>query len=202
MMAVYVDWLQTWIPTKRWPYKQFCHLMADTIDELHAFAVKLGLKRQWFQAKSSRPHYDLTAGKRRQAVHLGAVEVDMEWYRQQYKKKQGASMPKAAPIVENGKTIGHMIFCPACGCGHGFYNASAGKASKWTFNGDCENPTFSPSMLVKVGPYPTVNKDDPMCGKTTICHSFVRNGQIQYLNDCTHALAGQTIDLPDIEDES
>ena len=34
-----------------------------------------------------------------------------------------------------------------------------------------------------------------------VCHSFVTNGRIQYLGDCTHKLAGQTVDLPDWEDE-
>jgi hypothetical protein len=34
--------------------------------------------------------------------------------------------------------------------------------------------------------------------KTFVCHSFVTDGRIQYLGDCTHAMAGQTVDLPDI----
>lgn len=29
-----------------------------------------------------------------------------------------------------------------------------------------------------------------------VCHSFIRDGQIQFLSDCTHALAGQTVPLP------
>jgi hypothetical protein len=50
-------------------------MQADTEDELHVFAARLGLKRSWFQP-GSRPeaaHYDLTAGKRSQALVLGAV---------------------------------------------------------------------------------------------------------------------------------
>ena len=31
-----------------------------------------------------------------------------------------------------------------------------------------------------------------------VCHTFVTDGRIQFLSDCTHALAGQTVDLPDI----
>jgi hypothetical protein len=52
------------------------HLQADTADELHAFAARLGLKREWFQTRPGRPeldHYDLTRGKREQALRLGAV---------------------------------------------------------------------------------------------------------------------------------
>ena len=33
---------------------------------------------------------------------------------------------------------------------------------------------------------------------STVCHHFIRDGKIQFLGDCTHALRGQTVDLPDI----
>lgn len=52
------------------------HMQADTLEELHAFAARLGLRRSWFQSKPGRPdhdHYDLTRGKREQAVRLGAI---------------------------------------------------------------------------------------------------------------------------------
>lgn len=52
------------------------HLQADTLEELHDFARRLGLQRSWFQSKSDRPdhdHYDLTKNKRRQAIELGAI---------------------------------------------------------------------------------------------------------------------------------
>jgi hypothetical protein len=69
---VYVDQLRDW----GWRLGPSCHLIADTNEELHAFAARLGLKRAWFQAKSSGPHYDLTASKRAIAVRLGAVELE------------------------------------------------------------------------------------------------------------------------------
>ncbi len=52
------------------------HLMADTDEELHAFAARLGLRRAWHQ-HPGRPtsHYDLTESRRREAVKLGAVEI-------------------------------------------------------------------------------------------------------------------------------
>lgn len=71
-MAVYVDALRDW----GWRLGPSCHLIADTNEELHEFARRLGLKRSWFQAKASGPHYDLTAGKRSLAVRLGAIELD------------------------------------------------------------------------------------------------------------------------------
>lgn len=60
----------------------YCHMMSTLTDrtqaeqELHAFADRLGLKRGWFQGKDPRhPHYDLSPGKRAQAVKSGALEV-------------------------------------------------------------------------------------------------------------------------------
>lgn len=69
-MAVYVD-------SGRIPYGQMlmCHMMSDDLDELHAMADKLGLKRSWFQNKST-PHYDICQAKRAKAIKLGAIEAD------------------------------------------------------------------------------------------------------------------------------
>lgn len=51
-----------------------CHLAADTMEELHEFAVSLGLRREWLH-DGRRPHYDLTAPKRELALARGAREV-------------------------------------------------------------------------------------------------------------------------------
>jgi len=59
----------------------------------------------------------------------------------------------------------------------------------WTFNGDFDRPTFSPSILTQS----TWSDGSKFC-----CHSFVTDGRIQFLGDCTHVLAGQTVDLPEI----
>jgi hypothetical protein len=61
----------------------WCHLFADSQDELHAFAARMGLRRTWFQLGRARRdgspspywHYDLTTGKRQQALRLGARAV-------------------------------------------------------------------------------------------------------------------------------
>ena len=52
-----------------------CHMVADTLDELHAMAKKLGMKRSWFQS-GSIPHYDVSLSKRRMAIEFGAIELD------------------------------------------------------------------------------------------------------------------------------
>ena len=74
-MAVFVDDLRPVARNRNWPYNQACHLVADDHGELHAFARRLSLRRSWFQDKTL-PHYDLTENKRRQAVRLGAIEID------------------------------------------------------------------------------------------------------------------------------
>lgn len=70
-MTVYVD-------DERlvWRGKVWCHMVADTPEELHLFAERLGLKRTWFQSKSVYPHYDVTIPVRTKALHLGAVPAD------------------------------------------------------------------------------------------------------------------------------
>ncbi|MDE2232995.1 MAG: ammonia monooxygenase [Patescibacteria group bacterium] len=75
---------------------------------------------------------------------------------------------------------GHAIFCPACGSVHIFDN-------RWTYNGNPMKPTFRASMLVEstYGPEHIKRR----------CHSFVTDGQIQFLDDCTHELKGKTVPL-------
>ena len=69
-MAVYVDDAVTLWRGQRW-----AHLMADTLEELHAFAARLGLPRRAFQNKTSGAHYDVPAPMREQAIALGAVAI-------------------------------------------------------------------------------------------------------------------------------
>jgi hypothetical protein len=86
---------------------------------------------------------------------------------------------------ENGD-YDYSFFCPGCNCKHGFW--VKGNVT-WQFNGNMDKPTVSPSILHKV----------PQFNNTMhICHSFIKNGMIQYLGDCTHKLANQTIELPEI----
>ncbi len=71
---IYVDEMSVCLRSKNWPYSQACHMVADSVEELHYFAGRMGLKRSWFQ-RGSVPHYDLTKGMRLLAVKLGAVEI-------------------------------------------------------------------------------------------------------------------------------
>jgi len=80
-MAVYVDSLMTWggdDAPKCFRHKPSCHMYADTLAELHVMAIRIGLRREWFQPSRTLSHYDLTAGRRKRAVECGAVEHTRE----------------------------------------------------------------------------------------------------------------------------
>ena len=77
-MSVYVDDAVTLWRGRRW-----AHMMADTLDELHAMAVRLGMPRRTFQDKRSGAHYDLTEELREQALRLGAIPVSRHRDREQ-----------------------------------------------------------------------------------------------------------------------
>lgn len=70
-MAIYVD-----AEGIRWRNRLWCHLVADSLNELHDFARRLGLKRQWFQDQGFYPHYDVTMAVRERALRLGALDAD------------------------------------------------------------------------------------------------------------------------------
>lgn len=75
-MAVYIDPLAACIPNRHWRWTESCHMFADTVEELHVFARRIGLRREWFQPDNERlPHYDLHRNRRSLAVAHGAVQV-------------------------------------------------------------------------------------------------------------------------------
>lgn len=67
-MTVYVD--NAVIP---WRGVLWAHLLATDLDELHALAAAIGLRRAWFQDGGRWPHYDVTSSKRESAIAAGAV---------------------------------------------------------------------------------------------------------------------------------
>ena len=94
------------------------------------------------------------------------------------------------------------LWCPAC---DGLHMISLG-AGGWTFDGNTERPTITPS--IKVGgaqwpeDYPEFRKPRHHVppGEQTTCHSFIVEGHWQFLPDCTHELAGQTVPCVPIPD--
>lgn len=71
-MTVYVD-------DMRAPYGRLimCHMIADTLAELHAMADRIGIARKWFQNVASGPHYDIALSKRALAVQYGARQITL-----------------------------------------------------------------------------------------------------------------------------
>lgn len=80
-----------------------------------------------------------------------------------------------------------MFWCPGCDGAHQITvkDDPNRQGPIWGFNGNYDAPTFTPSILV----------EGSMRAGPMRCHSFVTDGQIQFLPDCNHALAGQTVPL-------
>jgi hypothetical protein len=76
IVTVMVDELRVWPHAHhRCFMKGSAHLTADTLDELHAFAAAIGMKRSWFQDHPLAPHYDLSPSRHALALQHGAVLV-------------------------------------------------------------------------------------------------------------------------------
>lgn len=69
-MTVYVDNINI-----QYGRMVMCHMMADTLEELHEMADKIGVQRRWFQNKPRFPHYDIAKSKKALAIQYGAVEI-------------------------------------------------------------------------------------------------------------------------------
>lgn len=81
-MTVYVDdmFRQATVPNgARSVTSAWCHMQADTREELDEMADRIGLRRSWIQHPNDdvRRHYDVTRTRRAAAVAAGAVEIGM-----------------------------------------------------------------------------------------------------------------------------
>lgn len=77
-MTVYVDDMHLY-PVGQFGRMKMCHMLADTDEELHAMADRIGVARRWWQspARTSGSHYDIAMSKRALAVAAGAVEITL-----------------------------------------------------------------------------------------------------------------------------
>lgn len=103
-----------------------------------------------------------------------------------------AALSRKLRSVEGGRL---MFWCPGCQGAHQV-GVGAGPGPRWGYNGNPDAPTFTPSVLVTYAGADAGKDGAP----PEICHSFVTDGRIQFLSDCTHALAGKTVELPDWEE--
>lgn len=110
--------------------------------------------------------------------------------------------------VKKTSNGGLRFHCPGCDSSHVVGISGVGGKARWDWNGSFDKPTLNPSVLVRVGHYVPgranegcwcdYNRQHPEDAdfECIQCHSFVRDGKIEFLSDCSHALAGKTVDLP------
>jgi hypothetical protein len=97
---------------------------------------------------------------------------------------------KIKPSASGSGPQRYVFLCPGCAQydeqGSTLY-AKHFFDSSWSYDGNGDSPTVSPSILVQDG-RPEYR-----------CHSFIEQGRIRFLSDCSHSLAGQTVELRDVE---
>ncbi|WP_316234847.1 DUF4031 domain-containing protein [Bradyrhizobium sp. SZCCHNR1004] len=96
-MAVYVD-------DMRAAFRRMimCHMIADTDEELHAMADKIGVARKWHQNTISGSHYDISKSKRDLAVAAGAIEITLRQCASMavFRARTGAPLPSPETAEE------------------------------------------------------------------------------------------------------
>jgi hypothetical protein len=103
-MTVYVD---DWRQRARLGHvdAQWSHLIADSDDELHQFAARLGMKQAWFQSDPRRPHrshYDVTEALRHQAISLGAVAITWRDIGRMMRERRERALRASEPLQSPG----------------------------------------------------------------------------------------------------
>ena len=107
--------------------------------------------------------------------------------------------------------------CPGCNWTHSLPTKVTPEKPGWTWNGNVEKPSFHPSVnITTIRPNLTAEECKEYAtlfaagGRTAVladprfrfvCHSIITDGKIFFCSDCTHALVGQTVDLPPFHPE-
>lgn len=95
---------------------------------------------------------------------------------------------------------GYGHWCPGCESGHEInVDKPNHSGARWTFDGNAQRPTFTPSVNIKWGRFADPNYK-PVEGHdhSGVCHYNITSGRIIFHGDSTHKLSGQTVDLPDM----
>ena len=123
-----------------------------------------------------------------------------------------AQLSKYLRSLEGGRLA---YWCQGC---EGLHQVAVGEGDgpRWGYNGNVESPTFTPSVLVTWDEPTNLHNPEkmqldlaeaqrrreageqnvrvPVSGK--ICHTFITDGIVSFLPDCTHRMAGMTLPLP------
>lgn len=79
----------------------------------------------------------------------------------------------------------YHFFCPGCGIQHRFTTSESSYSVQWSWNGNGDHPTVTPSIKVQYG----------IGGR--VCHMYITDGFIEYLPDSYHYLSGKTVQMMD-----
>lgn len=99
---------------------------------------------------------------------------------------------------DNPPQKGFNHWCPGCKTVHGI--RTEGPKPNWTWDGNEEAPTTSPSIRCFTT-YDEHGNPLPDDGQRTLCHYFLRAGMIDFCSDSPHEFAGKTVPLPDYPQE-
>jgi hypothetical protein len=95
-----------------------------------------------------------------------------------------AEPPVLLPVINSPGR--YVFFCPGCKANHVIDTTPSKNRAYHVLTGTFANPTIRASVMSNPKNLP---------GRPR-CHSFVTNGVIDYLNDCTHELSGKKVKLP------
>lgn len=116
--------------------------------------------------------------------------------------------------MKNVECEAYLFSCPGCQMDHIVYVsatpeyiARCGRLPFWGFTGGVDSPTFVPSLLVRWSDFPTEEQAARILAgeqvelAKNVCHSFITDGKVRFLDDCTHAMKGKTVSLAEVNDE-
>ncbi|MPW16892.1 hypothetical protein GCT13_08100 [Paraburkholderia sp. CNPSo 3157] len=111
-------------------------------------------------------------------------------------------------LYSNGAPMDHVLPTHWLPPGETQHSPHISWKDRWSFNGDFDKPVFGPSLNTWWGGETYKRENGEEWGiPLHRCHSFIgcsgaQPGQITFLGDCTHALANQTVDLPDVDGDA
>lgn len=117
-------------------------------------------------------------------------------------------MALLSPVLRSLEGNRLAFICPGCNTMHSV-SIAPDQRPRWDYDGNATAPTFTPSVLIKTGHMASAHKPGDSCwctfreehptrevrSRCGVCHFYVRAGKLQFLDDCTHDLKGQTVEM-------
>jgi hypothetical protein len=161
-VSCYVDRLIDYTGRVPYRHKVWCHLVADSDDELLSCAEKLGLSEAWLQGtRGWDSHFDLPAPLRPPAQTLGALEVDFRFMGRRTRARRAAMKLDADQAA--GAPVGTAMDVPLPPGDWGVLNAPRGVEVGWR----ADHP------LLGDQPVATLGADDEFAGIVTFAEPGV-----------------------------